>query len=458
MAAARLVLVPVLVPVLVLALAAAAARAGRVPLLGWSDRSALWPHCAESYEGQVIGAAQLSALLGPALDRGPRNILLFLQDKLSLEDFTAYGGVFGNKPDSAFPNLESALAEASSRLVLPAVQCTAAAGVLGLLEEKLGLSPLHVEPGTLRELRLNASLPALLLVRLPHVSGSSLMAPKETLTSNDEIIGQVLSALKEEDVPYTALLTAGGPSRALQAMADLAPEGGGRQLLQKASPTPAQYPPVRYPLTGVPQILFWARNFSLLQGSQWVDLTPLTFGAEASVDVSASSWNASDSRLVLKYAHVLGASLTATFHMTSRKFPVSDRYWFQLSHLELAGALGSSSVFNASQVTAPHNYSWRCAYLSSLPMFGAGLVPLSPSPWGVLLQDVQLQGFNVTGLHFSYASDCAGFFTPGTWMGLLTALLLAAGFACGLHVLLGLRTMDRFDDPKGTPLAVPQVE
>lgn len=448
MAAARLVLA---------GLVLGAARAGQVPLLGWSGHSALWPPLADSYEGHVVGAAQLSALLGPALDRGPRNVLLFLQEQLSLEDFTAYGGVFGNKPDSAFPSLERALAGAPSTLVLPAVQGAAAAGVLGLLEETLGLSPLHVGPGTFRELRLNASQPALLLVRLPHAAGSSLMAPKEVLMSNDEIIGQVLSALKEEDVPYTALLTAGAPSRVLRDVSGVAPGGVGRQLLQKPTPAPAQHPPVRYPLTGEPRILFWAQNFSVLQGSKWVDLTPQTFGAEASVDVSSSSWSSNDSRLVLKYANVLGSPLTVTFHMTSRRFPVSGRDWFQLSRLELATPSASPTVFNASQVTAPSNYSWRCAHLSSLPGFGAGLLPHSPS-WGVLLQDVQLQGFNVLGLQFSYASDCAGFFTPGAWMGLLTALLLGAIFACGLHMLLGLKTMDRFDDPKGATIAVPQGE
>ncbi|CAM5131744.1 unnamed protein product [Natator depressus] len=450
MAAARLVLA---------GLVLGAARAGRVPLLGWSGHSSLWPPLADSYEGHVVGAPQLSALLAPALDRGPRNVLLFLQEKLSLEDFTAYGGVFGNKPDSAFPNLESALAGAPSTLMLPAVQGVAAAGVLGLLKEKMGLSPLHVEPGTLRELRLNASLPALLLVRLPYAAGSSLMAPKEVLTSNDEIIGQVLSALKEDDVPYTALLTAGAPSRVLRDVSGVAPGGVGRQLLQKPTPAPVQHPPVRYPLTGEPRILFWAQNFSVVWDNKWVDLTPQTFGAEASVNVSGSSWSASDSRLVLKYANVLGSPLTATFHMTSRWFPVSGRDWFQLSHLELARPSARPTVFNASQVTAPSNYAWRCAHLSSLQAFGAGLQPHSPSPgWGVLLQDVQLQGFNVTGLRFSYASDCAGFFAPGTWMGLLTALLLGAIFTCGLHMLLGLKTMDRFDDPKGATIAVPQGE
>ncbi|XP_053870891.1 V-type proton ATPase subunit S1 [Malaclemys terrapin pileata] len=450
MAAAQLVLA---------GLVLGAARAERVPLLGWSGHSSLWPPLADSYEGHVVGAAQLSALLTPALERGPRNVLLFLQERLSLEDFTAYGGVFGNKPDSAFPSLESALAGAPSTLVLPAVQGAAAASVLGLLKEKMGLSPLHVEPGTLRELRLNASLPALLLVRLPYTAGSSLMAPKEVLMSNDEIIGQVLSALKEEDVPYTALLTAGAPSRVLRDVSGVAPGGVGRQLLQKPTPAPAQYPPVRYPLTGEPRILFWAQNFSVVQGSKWVDLTPQTFGAEASVDVSGSSWSSNDSRLVLKYANVLGSPLTVTFHMTSRRFPVSGRDWFQLSRLELATPSARPTVFNASQVTAPSNYSWHCAHLSSLPGFGAGLQPHGPSPsWGVLLQDVQLQGFNVTGLQFSYASDCAGFFAPGTWMGLLTALLLGAIFACGLHMLLGLKTMDRFDDPKGATIAVPQGE
>uniref|UniRef100_A0A8C4YII8 ATPase H+ transporting accessory protein 1 n=1 Tax=Gopherus evgoodei TaxID=1825980 RepID=A0A8C4YII8_9SAUR len=392
----------------------------------------------------------LPAPVNPRTPLSPHNALtpLCSWGSLSLEDFTAYGGVFGNKPDSAFPSLERALAGAPSTLVLPAVQGAAAAGVLGLLEENLGLSPLNVEPGTLRELGLNASQPALLLVRLPPAAGSSLMAPKEVLMSNDEIIGQVLSALKEEDVPYTALLTAGAPSRVLRDVSGVAPGRVGRQLLQKPSPAPAQHPPVRYPLTGEPQILFWAQNFSVVQGSKWVDLTPQTFGAEASVDVSGSFWSSNESWLVLKYANVLGW-----------RFPVSGRDWFQLNRLELATPSASPTVFNASQVTAPSNYSWRCAYLSSLPGFGAGLLPHGPGPsWGVLLQDVQLQGFNVPGLQFSYASDCAGFFAPGTWMGLLTALLLGAIFACGLHVLLALKTMDRFDDPKGATIAVPQGE
>lgn len=70
----------------------------------------------------------------------------------------------------------------------------------------------------------------------------------------------------------------------------------------------------------------------------------------------------------------------------------------------------------------------------------------------------QIQGFNVTGEDFSYASDCAGFFTPGIWMGLLTSLLMVFILTYGLHMIMQVRTMDRFDDPKGPAISVPQSE
>ncbi|CAM5174502.1 unnamed protein product [Eretmochelys imbricata] len=142
--------------------------------------------------------------------------------------------------------------------------------------------------------------------------------------------------------------------------------------------------------------------------------------------MSGSSWSAGDSRLVLKYANVLGSLCCTHVPHDQPVVPCLGRDWFQLSHLELARPSARPTVFNASQVTAPSNYAWRCAHLSSLQAFGAGLQPQSPSPgWGVLLQDVQLQGFNVTGLRFSYASDCAGFFARAPGWGFSRPCCLA---------------------------------
>lgn len=39
---------------------------------------------ADTHEGHITSDMQLSTYLDPALELGPRNVLLFLQDKVSL--------------------------------------------------------------------------------------------------------------------------------------------------------------------------------------------------------------------------------------------------------------------------------------------------------------------------------------------------------------------------------------
>ncbi|XP_042339337.1 V-type proton ATPase subunit S1-like, partial [Plectropomus leopardus] len=134
--------------------------------------------------GHIVGQQQLASYLEKALTVGPKNVVLFLQDKMSIEDFTMYGGAFGNKQDSVFPNLESALMSSSSPLVLPAVSWPASNAVIGQLQDQLETSPLYMDPETLSQLRLNASSPALLVFRLPYGIGADLMSAKEILSGN----------------------------------------------------------------------------------------------------------------------------------------------------------------------------------------------------------------------------------------------------------------------------------
>lgn len=44
----------------------------------------LWTPVADTHEGHITSDMQLSTYLDPALELGPRNVLLFLQDKVSL--------------------------------------------------------------------------------------------------------------------------------------------------------------------------------------------------------------------------------------------------------------------------------------------------------------------------------------------------------------------------------------
>ncbi|XP_031659842.1 V-type proton ATPase subunit S1 [Oncorhynchus kisutch] len=185
----------------------------QVPLMLWTSEGSGLPSQAVPAAGHIVGVTQLNSYLETALGSAPRNVLLFLQDKMSIEDFTMYGGAFGNKHDSAFPNLEGALLSSPSPLVLPAVAWPASSAVIGQLQDQLDTSPLYMEPETLSQLRLNASTPALLVFRLPYSTGSDLMSAKEVLNGNDEVIGQVMSIMKSQSVPYTAVYTAMRPSR-----------------------------------------------------------------------------------------------------------------------------------------------------------------------------------------------------------------------------------------------------
>uniref|UniRef100_A0A8C0W2I9 V-type proton ATPase subunit S1 n=1 Tax=Castor canadensis TaxID=51338 RepID=A0A8C0W2I9_CASCN len=370
---------------LMLLVAVAAAAEQQVPLVLWSSDRDLWAPVADTHEGHITSDMQLSTYLDPALELGPRNVLLFLQDKLSIEDFTAYGGVF-NKQDSAFSNLENALDLAPSSLVLPAVDWYAVSTLTTYLQEKLGASPLHVDLATLRELKLNASLPALLLIRLPYTASSGLMAPREVLTGNDEVIGQVLSTFKSEDVPYTAALTAVRPSRVTRDVAMVA-GGLGRQLLQKQPASAVIHPPVSYNDTA-PRILFWAQNFSVAYREQWQDLTSLTFGVPK-LNLTGSSWNESIARLSLTYEQLFGTTVTFKFILASHFYPVSARHWFTMERLEIHSN-GSVAYFNASQVTGPSIYSFHCEYVSTLSKNGNLLVAgTQPSLWQMTFQDFQ---------------------------------------------------------------------
>lgn len=69
-----------------------------------------------------------------------------------------------------FSNSQSIMESSPSSLVLPSVDWYAANILPTYLKEKLGVSPLHVDQSTLLELRLNESIPSLLVVRLPYAS------------------------------------------------------------------------------------------------------------------------------------------------------------------------------------------------------------------------------------------------------------------------------------------------
>ncbi|XP_036959021.1 V-type proton ATPase subunit S1-like [Acanthopagrus latus] len=429
-----------------LAVLATGSSTAQVPVLLWSSDGL--PPLASPAAGHIISNDQLTAYLSSAFGSGPHTVLLFLQDKLSKDDFTVFGGVYGNNKDSAFQNLEAELHSSSSSVTLPAVEWSGSSAIPALLQEKLGVSPVLVDADTLSHLSINASVSNLLLISLPYCTGSQKPC-KEVLRDNDEIIGQVLSSMKAKNVPYTAIYTGLQPSRVISETS-VSSQAMGRSLLQADVTNSTQL--IMFNGSGGPCIMLWAQSLSisLSSTSDWVDL------AKQTPDLTGSMCNGTSSLLVLNYPGIV-----LSFAMSQKFYPVSGRNWFTLDTVQLQSNSLTANFLGARGIYAPAEYSFHCQSVNSFR--DALLVPNSTAgnttAWRLNFIDFQIQGFGLSnGTNFSYASDCASFFTPGIWMGLLTSLLMLYIFVYGLHMIMQLNTMDRFDDPKGPSISVPQSE
>nr|XP_057908354.1 V-type proton ATPase subunit S1b [Doryrhamphus excisus] len=419
----------------------------QVPLLIWSNEGL--PGLAPSPAGHVTSNEQLAAYLASAFGSGTHTVLLFLQDQLSKDDFTVFAGVFGNKQDSVLQNLEAALQSSSSSVTLPALEWSHSTSVASLLEDKLGVSPALVDAGTLSQLNIDVSVSNLLIISLPYCTDLQKSC-RDVLRDNDDIIGKVLTTMEVKNVPYTAMYTGAKPSQVIPEPSTMN-QHGGRLLLQAVEPDVK--PPVMFNVSGGPCIMLWAQNLnvSFSETPQWLDL------ATETPSLAGSRCNGTNSLLVLSYP----SGVTLRFAMSQRFYPVSARNWFTLDSVQLQSNGSTASFIGSRGIYAPAEYSFHCQTVSSFR--DALLVPTTnnqtTTDWRLNFVDFQIQGFGLAnGTDFSYASDCAGFFTPGIWMGLLSSLLMLLVFVYGLHMIMQLNTMDRFDDPKGPSISVPQSE
>ncbi|XP_016374836.1 V-type proton ATPase subunit S1-like [Sinocyclocheilus rhinocerous] len=132
-------------------------------------------------------------------------------------------------------------------------------------------------------------------------SCSDMMSTKEVLSGNDEVIGQVLSIMKAQSVPYTAVFTALWPSRVIEEVSPAVQSVWSRSLLQSRREEPtATNPPLEFKEKGSTCILLWAEKLVVSQyrSGKWErhDLAPKTFGEGVEPNLSGSSCNETHSR------------------------------------------------------------------------------------------------------------------------------------------------------------------
>ncbi|NWI91796.1 VAS1 ATPase, partial [Pitta sordida] len=409
------------------------------------------------HEGHIVSAQELLVLLQPLFTQNSRNLVLFLQDRLSIDDFTYLSESYGSR--NPFQN--EILQSSPSSLVLPAVDCEAIRYLLSILQESGDWKLTNVTNLNVSQLEVNASEPNLLVVQLqPLVSGLRKISTLETVAENDKIIGRVAMDLQKRGIQFSVIYTAVRPSR-ISRRTDVVAELR-RKLMAAEEEESISYPPLNVTTGNYTCILFYASNFSLRANSSvFIDLTNATFVTQ-DVDISASQCSDSNTTLSLKYTKPVNgiSSLEIRFLMTNKFYEVSARKWSTLDSVEIVQDGEKFATFHVSAISAPAEYSFHCQLVGTSNLYPARLVPSNNEAknWDVFISGLQIQGFNIENNQFSYASDCTGFFSPGIWMGLVTSIILLWILTYGIHMIMQLTTNSRFDDPKGPALSVPQTE
>ena len=106
------------------------------------------------------------------------------------------------------------------------------------------------------------------------------------------------------------------------------------------------------------------------------------------------------------------------------------------------------------KVNAPKGLAWAC---DSPGMFKAKTI--TGGIKGVTLPEVRLQvSFPSRQLNYGPLWYCGELMPIALWVGLIVTIFFALVCYWGFSMLANIQTMDRFDDPKGKQIHVPQTE
>lgn len=108
---------------------------------------------------------------------------------------------------------------------------------------------------------------------------------------------------------------------------------------------------------------------------------------------------------------------------------------------------GNIELRTTRDISFPFSFSYHC---SPKTVFANGTTYLS-----ITDMQVQVDHKNAT---FSDAYDCVGFTSIPIWTGIFVTAILGLIMIWALTMIMDIRTMDRFDDPKGKTITISSAE
>jgi len=391
-------------------------------------------------------------------------MLLFMQDKLSMEDFTHYADVYNVDSDgAAFHNLKQIMESQPSAHVPSLSSSELLVDVMNGMAQKVYklTSPYKLQDLPLSE---NQDGGMLIIVELPTTVG---LHTKEVLKQIDGILQSVHIQMSSMDAPFTAVYTAKASSKPMGPSVLSSVYNRGRHLLEADAKADSNSS-------------FW----NLTDGCLYVYVQSVTFEAyqvkenaqpaiktytlpASSIPDPGSSCANHSAKLVVKYSNQTKSNegeLTLSKFEFTMEYSVKQGLW-TLDEMSITyqATLGSEALSGenekvkpslTSDIYAPSNFSYHCSYQTP---FQTNKTEGKPGDYVVQVRMFQLQvQFNDGPFDgpFGQVNDCVGFFTLPIWSALIAMAVLLSVLFFGLCMLTSIDTQDRFDDPKGKTIQV----
>lgn len=419
------------------------------PVLIWSPSRPL-KDLPQSYAGHTVGTEKFGKdYLAPLTTDGKHNTVVFLQDTLSLEDFTHHADVYNPTSDGgAFKNIKVAMDDQFS-IHLSAVKHPQEA-----IDTAVSSFPGEIHrvdnSDQLESLELKEGKTHLILVTLPSTRGKE---DSKAFAENDAMMGRCMHHLNKRGIKYTAVYTAMSEEQA-----DAESVHQGRHLLaDKDNKTSGTF----------------MNSTSLMLFLKSVNLT-----AEMGEERRTTNILAEDGKIEMKDS-IENNTLTVNISITNTDVSLGlsmvanesyAREWMvREGRAVVAGKNGNWTVFDAEvdlkmdtvPVTAPFGFGFHCSNLGPV----VGMTSKNESEKQnqtklfVTLVGFQIQPFfdSDNSSHAQFSGDvwdCVPFFTIPIWMGIISTVLLMIILFFGLTMITNITTMDRFDDPKGKTITI----
>jgi len=153
-----------------------------------------------------------------------------------------------------------------------------------------------------------------------------------------------------------------------------------------------------------------------------------------------------------------GAHIEMNFNISNKRFELLELTVVKLggkdakiAHTELEVKTKTNLGYG---IEAPIGLSFGCG---DLGVFKPKNSTMGVSV-GVIFPDLQIQVGKVRGGKFGPVWECGVLIPIGLWVGIIISLFFAIICCWGFSMLASINTMDRFDDPKGKSINVPNTD